>query len=549
MSLPITSIDDISEEKFATVLNTMTGLIQEKYPNIDLRRGVFHDLVLYFSSVLNAGVQENIDRILAGSSLLKLEENPELATPAVVDQLLSNYNLQRNTGSFARGLVSLVLPTAETTQFVAGTTIVANNINFVLPETYVVVASSAAATTNNHRVMQPLPDGTYTAALTFVATTTGTAGNIAAGTVFTAPTALDNVINISAASDFIGGKEADTNTEYLQKLKSGLAAKTVGGRASYEAFLRAQPGLENILHVSVAGAGDAEQHRYQHSIIPISGGGRVYVYVQTAPAAQTIQHSVVATFIGDSAAGTLWQINIDRDLAPGYYNFTGVISETGDSTTNVYEIKNDYRVMNLYGLNFTPDIENYVEGVYSRYQAGYVVFEDVDTLSSGLTPYVSTQNYRLLSSSMPLIREIDAVLTARNNRPRGTDILVKAAVPCFTKINIDISTDDFNEISDYTITAMKTAVVRAVQNVGFSGQLYASLISSEVSKLLNTQQAVNRVDMFGRIRRPDGEMRHLRDQAVLRIPYDPEHMVTSKTTVFLTAPSDVEIAVTNNYTS
>ena len=150
---------------------------------------------------------------------------------------------------------------------------------------------------------------------------------------------------------------------------------------------------------------------------------------------------------------------------------------------------------------------------------------------------------------MPLIREIDAVLTARNNRPRGTDILVKAAVPCLTKINIDISTDDFNEISDDTITAMKTAVVRAVQNVGFSGQLYASLISSEVSKLLNTQQAVNRVDMFGRIRRPDGEMRHLRDQAVLRIPYDPEHMVTSKTTVFLTAPSDVEIAVTNNYTS
>ena len=545
MSLQLSKLDDISAERVAAITGMLSGLIQEKYPEIDLRRGVFHDLVLYLNGTLHALLQENIDRVLSANSLLKITTDPSLADTDIVDQVLSNYNLTRDSGSYSTGGVAFVLATPETTKFLAGTAMTAGETTYTLRATYTVTSSAVAALDDTNRVMTPIGNGTYVVTLPATATTTGVAGNIKAGTSFLSTTVLDNVLSIYAATDFTGGRAAAANADYLKQVKSGLTAKTVGGRASYEAFLRAQPNLENILHVSVVGAGDPEQKRDQHSVIPISGGGRVDVYVQTTAQAQKIIHNVQATFIGSSATGTLWQINIDRELAPGYYYFLGV-SPSGNAAidANLFEIKNDYRVTNLYEIGFTPDIQNYIESAYSRYQAGYIVFDDVDTPSFGLTPYMSTKLYRLVSVSMPLIRDVDSALTSRENRPRGTDILVKAAVPCFTRVAINISSADLVDIPVTTLNQMKYDVVTAIQNVGFAGQLHASTLVTAVSKYLSANQAINLIDMFGKIRRPDGEWRYIRDSSVLKIPYDPEHMVTGRTTVFLAGIDDIEIATT-----
>lgn len=548
MSLQISKLDDLPAERVAETLGVLSGLVQEKYPDVDLRRGVFHDLVLYFNSVLNTLLQENMDRIRSANSLAKIEADPSLADTDIVDSVLSNYNLARDTGGYSTGSVAFILATPQTTKFLAGTTLTANNTTYTLRTTYTVTAAPNAAIIGDYRVMTAVGNGTYVVTLPFTATTVGLAGNIKAGTAMQSAVLLDNVLSSSAAADFTGGRDSLSNASYLQRVKAGLAAKTVGGRASYEAFLRAQPNLENILHVSVIGAGDPEQKRDQHSVIPISGGGRVDVYVQTAPAAQKIVHNVTATFIGSSANGTLWQINIDRELAPGYYYFPGVAPAAGDLDSNVYEIKNDYRVTNLYEIGFAPDIQDYTESVYSRYQSGYVVFEDVDTPSIGLTPYASTKLYRLMSVSMPLLREVDSALTARENRPRGTDILVKAAMPCFTRIAIDIHSTDLNGISDQTLSQMKYDIVNSVQTIGFSGQMHASTLIAAIAKHLTPQQAINTVDMFGKIRRPDGQWRYIRDNTVLKIPNDPEHMISSRTTAFLLSADDVEIGITNiNY--
>jgi hypothetical protein len=546
MSLQLSKLDDVPAANVAETLGVLSGLIQEKYPEVDLRRGVFHDLVLYFNSVLNTLLQENIDRVTSANSLLQIENDPTLADTDIVDRVLSNYNLTRDVGGYSTGGVAFVLATPQTTKFVSGTALTANGITYTLRATYTVTSTAAASLDGNYRVMTPIGNGTYVVVLPATATTVGLAGNIKAGAAIQSAASLDNVLSIYSATDFTGGRDPLSNANYLQRVKAGLSAKTIGGRASYEAFLRAQPNLENLLHVSVVGAGDPEQKRDQHSVIPISGGGRVDVYVQTAAQAQRIIHDVQATFIGSSAGGTLWQINIDRELIPGYYYFAGVGAAGGsDITANLYEIKNDYRVTNLYEINFTPDIQHYTESVYSRYQSGYLVFEDVDTPSAGLTPYASTKLYRLISVSMPLIREVDSALTARENRPRGTDILVKAAVPCFTRLAIDIHSFDLSDISTAVLTQMKYDIINVVQAIGFSGQLHASVIVAAVAKYLTAQQAVNMVDMFGKIRRPDGEWRYVRDNTVLKIPNDPEHMITSRTTVFLLGVDDIEIGITN----
>jgi hypothetical protein len=97
---------------------------------------------------------------------------------------------------------------------------------------------------------------------------------------------------------------------------------------------------------------------------------------------------------------------------------------------------------------------------------------------------------------------------------------------------------------------MKDAIVAAVANVGFSGQLHASTISGAVHKFLSGRQAVHDIDMFGQIRRPDGKTVFLRDNVLLTIPFDPGRLVTGRTTAFLVGVNDIEITpVTAGYTN
>ena len=129
----------------------------------------------------------------------------------------------------------------------------------------------------------------------------------------------------------------------------------------------------------------------------------------------------------------------------------------------------------------------------------------------------------------------------RDVRARGSDVLVKAPVPCFTKIAFDIR----KEASDATpdIAAIQQAVSAAISKIGFSGQLHASVISNVAHKYLTGRQALSSIDMFGRIRRPNGTTVYVRDSTMLVIPSDYNRGVSGRTTAFLTRPEDVAVSV------
>lgn len=56
MALQIASLTELDTTKIDAMFATFTQLMQERHPDVELTRGVFHDLVLYFNSVLNAAV-------------------------------------------------------------------------------------------------------------------------------------------------------------------------------------------------------------------------------------------------------------------------------------------------------------------------------------------------------------------------------------------------------------------------------------------------------------------------------------------------------------
>lgn len=542
MPLQIQNLSELSPEQVEQMFQTLAQLMQERHPEVELTRGVFHDLVLYFNSVLNATVRANIDRVLQSKSLLKIIQNPALSEPELVDEVLSNFNIARGESSRASGEATVIFLQPVTTIVPVGLRLSADGVLFFPTEEFTAIPPGTAISSAADRQMIAVGDGTYAININIVASAPGAGGNIKRGAKLVPDFSLNNALMIYAANDFVNGQDPPTNEEYIAKLPDALAAKTIGGRASYAATIRKQPGFENIRHVSVVGFGEPEQKRDQHSLFPISGGGRVDIYLQTYAKYQTKDNLLQAVYIGESETelGTIWQVRIDKNVAPGFYEITRIAGVNDDGATG-YQILLQTRGYNFEDEDFVPDVIDREEGAYSRYQTAVVRFLDPNTTAAGLIPLQSKAYYSVTTSLMPLIGQVQDFISSRDIRSRAADVLVKAAVPCFTKISFTIRKDAASVTPD--LTAIKAAIVEAVANVGFSGQLHASLISGVVHKFLTGKQAVGAIDMFGRILRPDGEETFVRDNTILQIPHDPLRLVTGKTTAFLTTEADISISV------
>jgi hypothetical protein len=539
MAIEITSLKELAPEKIEAMFNTLSQLMQERHPEVELTRGVFHDLVLYFNGVLNAAIQENVDRVRQSNSLLSISTNPALSEPELVDQVLSNYGLVRDQGRQASGTITIVLPLAAQTTVAVETRMTAGTAIFRPTATFIILPPGSVAALATERVMQPVGDGTYVATITVQAEEIGTGGNINKGTELVPDFQPVNVSKIYATVDFVNGRDVATNENYISKLAPALAAKTIGGRRSYVAAIRANAAFADIQHISIIGAGDVEQQRDQHGLFPISGGGKVDIYLQSYPYPQTQTQLLEATYVGPGVTGGRWQIILDRDTFPALYEISRVAKPNALTTTG-YKIVNEYRGVNFSELAFVPSIKYMHESAYTRYQTVMIQFEDTDTSIINLVANQSKAKYDVEAVCMPLIADVQDMFSARENRSRTTDVLVRAALPCFTKISFQIRKDANDPDPD--IAAIQQAVSNKIGTIGFSGQLHASHISSVAQQLLSGKQGLGPIDMFGRIRRPDGKNVYVRDSAILQIPDDPGHLITGRTTAFMTRPEDVTIS-------
>jgi hypothetical protein len=549
MSLQITNFDELDTTRVQELLELFSGWMQEKHPEVELARGVFHDLVLYFNSVLNAALRENISRVLQSNSLLSITQNPAIADDTLVDKILSNFNVTRETGETAVGEAMVVVKQNTTTQIDSSIRFTGGGVSFFPTATFVGVPDGTVNTSlTNARVMVPAQNGAYVFKIPVVAFFTGAAGNITKGSTLVPDVAPNNVSAVFAAVDFIKGADPLTNVEYIAKLSSGIAAKTIGGKRSFSALIRAQPEFKLTRHISVVGFGDAEQRRDQRGLFPISGGGRVDIYVQTHDIAQRTDHILKAKYIGPAdsevaAAGTVWEILVDRDLYPGFYSVTRVTNipstVAAAAAPREYTITKNTEAVRWLSTEYKPDILSTFEAAFTRYKLAIIRFIDDDKKSSDFK-IGDTANYLVTTIGMPLIGQMQDFLSGNDVRCRTADVVVRAAVPCFTSIGFKVRRAANEPDPDFA--AMKKDIVAAVAKLGFSGELSASTITSAASAYLRGQQAINAIDIFGKLLRPNGDVVYLRDPERITVPTDPANMVSAKTVVFLTSADDIEIA-------
>lgn len=543
MGLTITSIDQLDPDLVTQLQAEFSQLIQEKYPEIELTRGVFHDLVSHFSGGISGGInQDAINRVLRSRSLLALEQDPSLddAEGTLVDHVISNYRVVRKAGVAASGEITIVISEDVTTVIPAGSTFVASGVDFVVDSAFTAQPTDGDLTTPTDRPLTALGDGTFSFTVTATADVLGEQGNIRRGTRMSPTAPPPNYVTSYASTDFIDGRDTELNSELLERLNLGVAAKVMQGRTNIQALIKEQTLFADTLNYSIIGYGNPEMLRDQHWIFPVSGGGRIDIYARTRGLPRSIAVLKTATLVDLTAAGSVWQFAVGKNEVPGFYEIEQIRKPEDAEDSGTFRVTVDNRGFDLSGSNVLPDLVNSVEAAYTRYQTAVIRFLDTETPQGPLT-VGDRAEYLVSFRVMPLIAELQSFCLQSGLRNLMADTAVKAAIPCFLSINFDIQQSATSTTPD--VDAIKNALADEINALGFPGQIHASFVSDVVHNFLQDRQALGRIEMHGRIRRPNGQNQIIRAIDVLRIPNDPGNLVTGSTTAFILDPRNIGISV------
>lgn len=543
MALKVQSISELDPAVVEAAQAELSQLIQERHPEVELTRGVIHDIIAFFSGGISGGInQTEINRVLESRSLLAIRTNPQLSDPMLVDHILSNYLIERRTGTRARGDITIVVEGDSTVVVSANSLYVANGLNY---RTDVPITARPPGTiTNdpNDRVLEPRGDGSYEFAVPATAEDVGEGANARAGTKFTPNPPPARFVTAFGASDFNGGTSTETNQQIVDRMEAGIPAKVTAGRLNIKALVKDQPVFADVKALSIVGYADPEMERDQHWIFPVSGGGRIDIYAQNDSLPQTVTLRKMARLIDLQATSSVWQFTLDRNDAPGFYEVAAVRRPDDPIDVAGFELTHDERGWDFGNDTWKPDIAFLREAIYTRYQTG--VFRFIDTLTPVAELVEGDElEYNVSVLTQPFIREMQEFLAGSDHRSLASDILVKGAIPAFLAINCDIIKDAGESAPD--LDEIRTALVNRVNNLNFPGVLYASQITDVIHDYLSGSQAVGPLDLHARIRRVDGTDAIVRDTAVLWLPDSPSTLVTPKTTTFILYPEDIGLNVVN----
>lgn len=541
----MTELAELPEADVLAAREELLQLLSEAYPLADFRGGVLSDIVLELNAALATHSRAQVGVAMRSASLLEINLDPALAEDALVDRVLSNYRVERQEGTTAEGDVVIVLDTLTTASVGSNTLFAGNGQEFRTTTAYTAKVSADAVLSDTDRLLTPLGDGTYGFTVPVVAVETGVAGMLKRGTTLVASVPFQHYVQSYAAADFVGGFDAETNAALVAKLAAGMAVHAWSNRATVDALLRHQPDFSRILQTSLIGYGDAEMQRDQRSIFPISTGGRTDLFVRTQELPRSLSLTKTATLMATTEAGGVWQLTIARDDAPAMYDVTWVARAEDGATSQGYEVVADVRGSSMPTPEETdeylPDVVSGLEATYSAYQSVVIQILDTDTPTGSLEVGVSQQDYSLVVRALPLIAELQEYLTRRSVRPPQCDVLVRAPVPCFLGLTLDLVKRSTTPTPD--TEAIKQALTRAVNQLGFPGQLLSSQLSDAIYAELDEGVSVGRIDMHGRLRLPDGDFIRLRSFDTLTIPDRPELFTSGRTTAFLLDPADINISI------
>lgn len=532
----VENVSDISIEEVDAAEAYLLQILRESYPTLDLTKGrVLEQILLRPAAVMQAIFTKNEEVFRASASLLRVAEDPEGADPEILDELMSNYRISRDTGSYGLGNVTFVFTDNNGIALPEGYLLTSNGVSFATLSAHSIFSSEDFVTADSDRYFIEREDGAYQFTIPVQATTVGSAGKLKRDDDLTPTDVLVNFVQAYAEEDFIGGDDPETNEDLVAKASDGISAKILSGRDQIEALLKEQ--LTSLKAVSVVGFGDSAMLRDRHNIFQMSTGGCVDIYVKTEEYPITTAITYSATLV-NKTTGT-WQMTFDRTQYPGMYNVE-YIRPVGDATLGSYTILSQTKSLDLTSEN-APDLENLTEGAYSAYQTLIVQFTDtaVGDLSVG-----DTRDYKVGVFWNPYIDILQEYVNDRGTQNPNASYLVRAFIPCTTSISMIINRTRTDPSID--VEAIKLALLQAINGVGFGiDTLESTFVAGTVDALLPGKAVVDSrsLEMRGAVLAPDGTVLSVSNNVALEIPNRPDLCVTPRTCMFTCNPNSISISV------
>lgn len=547
--LQLRPFDQLDRDAFEQTFQELTQRFAEAFPFLEERRGVIRDLVLKLAAILGEGLRTSArTAIQSVQSLLLAAESSETISDTVLELLLANFRLTRQEAAQASGSVLLVfdrlapMVIPNSLEFSAGEVVLRPKDSFSL-RTF---AEHVVEETD--RLLFPYGTGLYAAIIDCVATEPGQIGNLRAGTNLTVRGLVPHLVRALIHQDFSGGLSGDSLQDLMDKLRLGLSGRHTGSRSSLEALLRLESQIP-VSAVSVIGYSDPEQRRY-HSVFPLAFGGRVDIYVRTALFPHRASIPVTAVYLGTQAGFTRWRLTITPALAAehgieGFYGVEKVVRELADLNlpeSSGYNLSSLTPGFHVPYLDYSPDLASGEEASFSAFQSLTVEFLDTDTSSEGLTPDSSTATYYVRVLFLPYIGALQKLLIRPEFRPYGSDVVVRAAVPCFVTVRFSVA----SPTAEVDVDAIRTVLAEFVNTSGFIGSITSHELTAIASRFLGPGQKIFGTELIGKIIAPPAFQVapiYLRSSDRLTIPERPDIFVSPRTTVFFLDPENISISV------
>ena len=543
--IPGVNIDTnkFTQEDLAAAEDTVAELFSAKYPKIDFsRNSTVFDMVVRpwgFIYLTNTTLASSLKDTM---SLKAVIDNPALSSDAVVDGILSNFNISRRPGKVASGRLRIDVSRVSSYSVLAGDkfTDTSTGITFA-------AVSSVIANTSPDVGEQPLYAVTGSTQYFFfvdvVSTTQGDTARLKNGAQVSPGFRIQNFITATAFGDFSGGEASETNEQIIGRIIEGLSAKNRTSRTSISAAIKQY--FPSVRQISIQGMGDSMQKRDSTNLLGISTGGFCDIYIRSSQGFETqviAKTAQLGSLLGNGDA--LYHFSLERDDYPGHYGVSSVRTQNSGvfggypiySQTTSY----DARVNPIDGSatgsiigNLVPDS---ISARFSRYQQREITFTVPSTESHPDLMPVYAEIY-----GCPLVKDIQLFINDPAEKQVMADQIVKAFAPCIVFIdNIRIETK-----SEVSFDAVRTAISDYINDVP-PGE---SVLVDTIISIVKSVPGVDRVKLPLIIRglitpQDDSEDIEIQGESTLSIPRIESRGVAPECVAFFSSPQNIMVTIT-----
>lgn len=534
MPVTLTSLDALDDASVDTRLERLTAIVEDLGAGIEVRRGAFHDLVLAMYAAIGQAYSDATDKVIYSTTPVLSLQNSGAIDSALLTAAADAQGVTRKNGTTARGSITIVVSQNRSVLVPRGTIFTTDDGRRVVSlQAFAARTTGSVVESLTDRVLVQRADGNYEFTIEAVADTEGLSGNIQKDVLFRSVSVpVPYYVTSYVQSAFSGGSNTETDSQLLSRLLQAIPATSLSTRASVPAVINRIPGISpSILNVSTIGYGDCELQRGRNMIARVA---KADTYARTAVLPSVIEVEVQATAVevrnGETAT---WQFPLGRDDAPGHYLVSGITDGLGTTYSDI-TMERGFDASPIQD-QLVPEILEPHQAAFSRFATATVrCYSPAGTISVG-----DTRTLRAQVRAMPFIADLQGFLGSREYRFVGGDLLVRAPIPVFVSVGIQIHQRPGVVLSDPQ--NIRTAVANEFNLAGFATKIHGSRISTIVNNLLPAGADVNRLDFITQTILPSGEICRERTTDSVEVKENCLLSVTGRTAVFICDPANITV--------